>query len=328
VLIFNIGGIKMKKTLSLIVSLVMILSLFTTGCSQKPAEQPQEQPKQEQQVSEPTYANPDLLVDADWLKANLNNVVVLDARDEKQYNAKHVAGAIHVAWQPFTDMEGKNPGDKGWGTLLEPSKLADVIGKLGIDGTKPVVIYNGAPEKTWGEDGRVAWTLKMAGIKDIKILNGGWSAWEAKGYESDANVPTPTPVNFKIASMAESLNVTTDYINSNLDKIKIIDAREVDEYNGATKFGEKRGGHLPGAINITWTQVYNADGTIKSQKDLEALFSSKGINKDDEIATYCTKGIRSGHLALILKMAGYDKAKNYDASFYEWAGNESLKLEK
>lgn len=321
-------GINMKKTLMLAASLIMTISLFATGCSQKQTNKTQEQPKQEQQASSPTYAHPDLLVDADWLKSNLNNVVVLDTREAKSYKAKHITGAVNVAWQPFTDMEAKKPGDKGWGTLLEPTKLSGVIGKLGIDGSKPVVIYNGAPEKTWGEDGRIAWTLRMAGVKNVKILNGGWNAWEAKGYPTDANIPTPEPKNFTIASMDQSLNTTTDYINANLEKIKIIDTRDVSEYNGATKYGEKRGGHLPGAINIPWTQVFNSDGTFKSQKDLEALFSSKGINKNDEIVTYCTKGIRSGHMAIVLRMAGYDKAKNYDASFYEWAGNENLKIEK
>lgn len=63
-----------------------------------------------------------------------------------------------------------------------------------------------------------------------------------------------------------SLNATTEYISSNLDKLKIIDVREADEYNGAVKYGEARGGHLPKAINITWTKLYNTDGTVKSQK--------------------------------------------------------------
>jgi thiosulfate/3-mercaptopyruvate sulfurtransferase len=327
----------MKNILTLFITTVMVLSIVLTGCSQKQAEQTKQEQNTKQQQDEAsadccteassTYVHDDLLVSADWLKDNLNNVVIIDTRDEKAYKAKHITGAINTTWQPFTDMEAKKPGDKGWGTLLPPNKLANIIGKLGIDGSKPVVVYGNSPEG-WGEDGRVAWTLKSAGLKDVKILNGGWKAWETKGYPADANIPTVAPANFTISSMDESLNATTDYINSNLDKIKIIDARDVDEYKGATKFGEKRGGHLPNAINITWNQVFNADGTIKNQKDLEALFSSKGINKDDEIVTYCTKGIRSAHMALILRMAGYEEAKNYDASFYEWADNESLKVEK
>ena len=144
---------------------------------------------------------------------------------------------------------------------------------------------------------------------------------------TDIAVPAVKAAAFKISSIDTSLNVTTDYLSSNIDKVKIIDAREAEEYNGAVKYGEARGGHIPHAINITWTQLYNSDGTVKSQKDIEGILSAKGINKTDEIVTYCTKGIRSADMALILKMCGYN-AKNYDSSYYEWAGNNSLTVEK
>jgi thiosulfate/3-mercaptopyruvate sulfurtransferase len=316
----------MKKLLSLIVSTVLVSSLALVGCSQKQATVLKESSKPSEAAAK--YVNNDLLVSADWVKDNIDKgIVILDARDAKAYAANHIPNSINVKWQPFTDMENKKPGDKGFGNLLEPSKLADVIGKLGIDGTKTVVVY-GAPPTGWAEDGRIAWTLKSAGIKDVKMLNGGWNAWKSKEYPSDTKVPTPKAVAFKISAMDESINVTTDYINKNIDKIKIIDAREVAEYNGAVKYGEARGGHLPKAINITWTQFYNSDGTLKSQKDIETLLSSKGINKDDEIVSYCTKGIRSADVTLILKIAGYEKAKNYDGSYYEWAGNKDLSVEK
>lgn len=314
----------MKKILSLIVCTVIMCSFALVGCSQKQTPVPQQSSK----PAETTYVHNDLLVSADWVKDNLDKgIIILDARDKKSYDANHIANAINVTWQQFTDMQNKKPGDKGWGILLEPSKLADAIGKLGIDGTKTIVVY-GAPPTGWAEDGRIAWTLKSAGIKDVKILNGGWKIWESKGYAKDTKVPTPKQATFKVSAMDESINATTDYINQNLGKIKIIDSRETSEYNGATKYGEARGGHLPKAINLTWTQLYNSDGTVKSQKDIETLLSSKGINKNDEIVTYCTKGIRSADMALLLKMAGYDKTKNYDASFYEWAGNETLTVEK
>ena len=310
----------MKKLTILILSAVMILSIAMTGCSQKNASN----------TSTPsgtgTYAKDDLLVSADWLKDNLNKVVILDARAKEAYAKKHVANAINVAWPQFTDMENKKSGDKGFGILLEKTKLADAIGKLGIDGSKTVVVY-GAPPTGWGEAGRIAWTLKSAGLSNVKILNGGWTAWESKGYAADTNVPAVTAAKFAISSIDSSINATTEYISTNLSKLKIIDARETDEYAGAVKYGEARGGHLPGAINITWTQLYNADGTVKSQSDIEAVMTKNGITKTDEIVTYCTKGIRSADMALILKMAGYN-AKNYDASYYEWAGDSSLKVEK
>lgn len=320
----------MKRIISTIIIAVILFSTLLTGCSKKtPNETTSPKETQPQQTDESVpYVHDDLLVSVDWLNDNLNaNTVIIDARDEKSYKAGHIPGAINSGWQPFTDMEGKQPGDKGWGTLLQKSKLSEVISKFGIDGSKTVVLYSAAPEG-WGDDGRIAWTLRVAGLKNVKILNGGWKLWKAKGCPTNKDVPTPTATGYTISAIDESLNTTTEYIVQNSDKIKIIDARETKEYAGATDFGEKRGGHLPNAINITWSKIFNEDGTFKDQKSLEELFTSYGITKDDEIVTYCTKGIRSAHLALVLRMAGYDRAKNYDASFYEWAGDSSLPLDK
>ncbi len=67
---------------------------------------------------------------------------------------------------------------------------------------------------------------------------------------------------------------------------------------------------------------------FKSSAEMQKVFEEAGLKKEDEIVTYCTSGIRSAHLSLTLRMMGYENARNYDASFYEWAGDETLELEK
>lgn len=103
-----------------------------------------------------------------------------------------------------------------------------------------------------------------------------------------------------LTAVSPDANITTEELKKDYDQYKIIDVREKEEYDGATKYGEARGGHLPNAINITFNQLYNEDGTIKSSKEIEK----------------------------ILENAGYKNVQNYDASFYEWAGDEVNKLEK
>lgn len=320
----------MKRKMLLMLALVLAATIALSACAPRQAGDGAPTPipgEAQDDTAAAGYAVPEILTDADWLNDNLDNVVVLDARDEAAYKQNHIRGAIHVTWQQFTDMEAKKPGDKGWGILLPAERLGEAIAKLGIDDTKTVVVYSDSPAG-WGADGRVAWTLRMAGLTNVKLLNGSFAAWTAKGYPVDSEIPAPQPTDFTVTAMNENLNASTEYISENLNNLKLLDTREADEFNGATKFGEARGGHLPGAINFSWTQVFNQDGTIKTQSELEALFSSLGINKEDEIVSYCTKGIRSAHLTLVLRLAGYENARNYDASIYEWAGNKDLPLDK
>jgi thiosulfate/3-mercaptopyruvate sulfurtransferase len=265
-----------------------------------------------------------LFVDAAWLKQNLSKVIVVDARPEKDFQKAHIPGAVSAPWQPFTRMAGK-PGDPGWGVLLPPELLAAKIGTLGIDGRKPIIVYAAPPG--WGEDGRFAWMARVAGITDIRILDGGLAAWKQAGGEftnKTLNVPSRTMM---ISTGDEELTATTDWIQSRLGQIKIVDTRTEKEFDGARKYGEARGGHLPGAISIPFQNLFNEDGTVKNRRALKQLFLNSGLKPEDEIVTYCTAGIRSAHMALVMRMVGFDNARNYDASFYEWAGNKHLVLE-
>ena len=252
--------------------------------------------------------------------------MLLDARGEKDYAKGHIPGAINVAWQGFSNMEGK-PGDKGWGVVLSDDKLSEKLSAIGVDKTKTIVIYT--DNKTgWGEDGRFVWMLKMAGIENAKMLNGGFDFWESSKFEVSKEVTSPVASSFKIENPDKSMTINTEELKAKLGKVKILDSRSKDEYDGAVNFGEARGGHIPGAINLTFSSLFKEDKTFKSAEEIEAIFKAAGLNKEDEIVTYCTAGIRSAHLALALKMMGYNNVKNYDESFYTWAKDENLKVEK
>ncbi|MCF8090423.1 MAG: hypothetical protein K9K63_17815 [Desulfotignum sp.] len=266
-----------------------------------------------------------LFVDARYLMDQHDKVVVVDARSEKAYKKGHIPGAVSAPWQPFTNMAGK-PGDPGWGTLLPETELAAKIGALGIDGSKPLVVYADPPG--WGEDGRFVWMAMMAGIENVRILDGGLAAWKKAGGSTTREAASPFSLEMVITQWDNSLNATTDWILANQDHVKIVDSRSQSEFNGATKYGEARGGHLPEAVLISFDTMFEKNGKLKSPAKLTRLFQSAGLKPDDPIVTYCTAGIRSAHMALILRMAGFAKARNYDASFYEWAGMKDLPLEK
>lgn len=265
-----------------------------------------------------------LFVDARYLMDHHDQVVVVDARSEKAYKKGHIPGAVSAPWQPFTHMDGK-PGDPGWGTLLPKKELAARIGALGIDGGKSLVVYADPPG--WGEDGRFVWMAMMAGIENVRILDGGIAAWKKAGGQTTREATSPSFLGMVINQWDDSLDATTDWIRANQDQVKIVDSRSPSEFNGATKYGEARGGHLPGAVLMSFDEMFEKNGMLKSPAELTRLFQSAGLKPDDPVVTYCTAGIRSAHMALVLRMVGFAKARNYDASFYEWAGMKDLSLE-
>lgn len=272
------------------------------------------------------YVHNDLLVSVEWLKEHLENedVLVLDARGEKAYGKGHIQGAIATSWQAFSKM--KAPKGQGFATLLEPVQLSEKFQELGISDKKTIVVY--ADPDGWGEDGRIVWMLRMAKLDNTKILDGGWPAWQkAKGKITKAKT-TPIPSNFVMPAMDTDMLATTEWIVKNRQKIIALDTRTKREWDGARSYGEPRGGHIKDAIHVEWSKFFNEDKTIKTQSQIESIMKKAGIKKEDTIALYCTSGIRSAHMALMLRMAGYANAKNYAASIYEWGARSQLPMEK
>lgn len=325
---------KYNKRLAIIISVMMIGSAFV-GCSNQKNEQEKksESTKVEQNIQlttkeDYTYENNDYFTSISWLEKNIKdnkNLVIIDGRSDKDYNNGHIPGAINVAWQSLAQMNGK-AGDKNWGNLISDKEdLSKVLENLGINKQSQVVVY--ANKGGWGEDGRIVWCLQRSGI-DARMLNGGFDLWEKESKEISKETKNNVVADFKVEEINNNANITTEELKKEIKDVKIIDTREVDEYKGATKFGEARGGHLPGSINIAFNKLYNEDGTIKSNDEIDKIMKENKIEKTDKIVTYCTSGIRSAHMALALKNAGYDNVRNYDSSYYEWAADKNNEVVK
>lgn len=314
-------------------SVLMMTAVFALGlsaCQKAPAPEATTETGTEVTTVQETMATKPIeegaagtYVNAASLQENLANVIVIDARAEKEYKNGHVPGAINITWQMLSNMTLKQ-GEVGWGVVLGKEELGAKLGSFGIDGKKDIVVYN--DPKGLGEEGRVLWMLKLAGIENSKILNGGYPAWLELKAETSKEVPTLTPVEFVIENYDEARIATTDEVKANLGKVKLIDTRSPEEFKGESNHGEnykgeKALGKIPTAIHLQYADLYNVDGTIKSIADLQATFTALGLQPEDEIITYCTVGIRSGFTSEIMRMAGYTKAKNYNGSFSEWAGS-------
>ncbi len=317
--------------LSLIALMLLVMSLVMISCESKDEvnEETQVETNEETQVEavELAYEDKSYLVDAKYLSENLSNedVLILDVRGDDAYAKGHIPGAVSVSWPQFANVTGA-PGDEGWGVVLDAEALSEKLASVGVDQSKTVIVYADT-KNGWGEDGRIVWMLRMAGIENSKILDGGINFWQANDYEVTKEETLAVASDFKVEELNTTCTINTEELNSRLEEVVILDTREQNEYDGDAKFGEKRGGHLPNARLLTFNEVLNEDGTFKNANELNAIFKEVGLNKEEEIITYCTAGIRSAHLQIALSMMGYENVRNYDASFYEYAAKEELNLE-
>ena len=246
------------------------------------------------------------------------DVQFLDARGSTKALLGTVKGAVVTRWKELSTCDTGKAGDAGWGLVPEADDLAARLGDLGLDKEKEIIVL-GEPQDGWGEDGRILWELVQAGFENVKIVDGGIQAMKAAGAKMQLGGSTPEKTEVAIEELNTANNITTEELQENYDSFKIVDVRTIEEYEGAILHDEAQGGHLPGAVNVPFVDMFTAEGVLKSNDEISAMLEAYEIQKEDEIVVYCTGGIRSAYAQLVLEMCGYDNTRNYGQSFWRWA---------
>lgn len=189
------------------------------------------------------------------------DVVFLDARGEKEAKKGTVEGAVPILWNDITIQEGE-AGDETWCLVPDADKLEPLLRSYGIEKEQEMVIL-GEPEGGWGEDGRVLWELREAGCKDVKMVDGGITALKDIGAKMVKEIKEPKQSNIQITELDKSHDITTEELQANYDDYKIVDVRLPKEYEGAVLYNEAQGGHMPGAINIPYVDMFQERRNFK-----------------------------------------------------------------
>lgn len=246
------------------------------------------------------------------------DVIFVDGRGQDIAKKGTIEGAVVTDWQALSTCQEGKAGDEDWGLVPESEDLSNRLSKIGIEKEKEILVL-GEPEKGWGEDGRILWELREAGCEDIKIVDGGIAALNDIGVDLKGKPGVFEPTGFVTESLDKTHDITTEELQANYDDYVIVDVRTKEEYDGAVLYDEAKGGHFPGAIHVPYTDMFQADGTLKDNETLTKLFEEKGIEKDDKVVTYCTGGIRAAYSQLVLEMCGYENTYNYCQSYWRWA---------
>jgi thiosulfate/3-mercaptopyruvate sulfurtransferase len=249
---------------------------------------------------------------------------ILDARPASAFKKGHLPGARNIEWQAF--VPGKGRGD----VSNDDKRLTALLRAEGLSTTRPIIVYGAwNADGSWGEEGRLFWTLRYLGHDKVYILDGGWPAWSAAQPTATGPADAVAPGDLTIKRRPK-LRVTTEALATALKADKppaLLDTRERVEYEGRVKYGESRGGHIPGAQHLWWADLIGADGAIPGRHALTARLKALGVTPNAPVVAYCTGGVRSGFVFAVLYALGYD-AQNYDASMWDWTAQDTLPVEQ
>ena len=277
------------------------------------------------------YANPDALVETDWLEEHVNDpdirVIEVD-EDTEAYEKGHIQGA--VGWNWTTDLHTEVGRD-----YVDQAGLSELLSAAGVGPDTTVILYGG--NNNWFA-AYAYWVLKLRGFDDVKLLNGGRKKWELESRELTQDPPSVSGTGFSISGgERDQIRALRDEVLGKLEGATgFVDVRSPEEFRGEKLAPDhlpqeqaQVPGHIAGAANIPWAKAANEDGTFKSADELKALYEAEGITGDREIIAYCRIGERSSHTWFALQeLLGYPNVKNYDGSWTEYGSLVGAPVEK
>lgn len=267
----------------------------------------------------------DALVSTVWLVEHLGepDLVVVDSswhmpasgrggRDE--YLAAHIPGARFLDIDAVSDRSNPAPH-----MLPSARDFAAAMERLGIGSTDRIIVYDNSPTRTAA---RGWFMLRHFGARDVAILDGGFEKWLAEGRPTESGDPAPRDARFDPQQVRGEV-VTKQQILAGDVRCPLLDARGAARFEGSAPDPRPgvEPGHIPGARNLPFSDLYNEDGTFRSPDDIRRLFAAAGIDPAQPFAASCGSGVTANSLIFAAHLLGNDKARLYDGSWSEWGAD-------
>jgi thiosulfate/3-mercaptopyruvate sulfurtransferase len=277
------------------------------------------------------YANPDVLVETDWVRANMGKpgikLVEIDV-DTKAYEAGHIPGSAGFNWQ--TQLQDQVRRD-----IISKDAFEKLVGGAGISPNDTVILY-GDNNNWFAAYG--FWLFKIYGHRDVRLMNGGRVKWLNENDKPLTTEPAQVlPVQYKASGPNLDLRAMLPQVfEAQRGAWNLVDVRSPDEFTGKViappgmSETAQRGGHIPGARSIPWSTAVSQDGTFKAPDELQKIyFEQKGVDPKKDTIAYCRIGERSSHTWFVLKyLLGLNNVKNYDGSWTEYGNVVAAPIEK
>jgi thiosulfate/3-mercaptopyruvate sulfurtransferase len=244
---------------------------------------------------------------------------------ERAYETVHIPGAVYA--DVDRDLSAPKTGTNGRHPLPEVDVFVATLGRLGIDASTQVVVYD---QDSGGFASRLWWMLRWLGHDGVALLNGGFAKWAAEGRPTKSGVEVRLRRVFVPHVQPEMVANAAD-VEGMVGKSawRLIDARAPERFRGEVEPVDKVAGHIPGAVNVPFLENLDANGTFKSPADLAERFrNASGSTPTDHLVVYCGSGVTACQNLLALEHAGMHGAKLYPGSWSEWSSDPSRPMKK
>ena len=257
---------------------------------------------------------------AELLSSSEHKLLILDTSSAENHAKHHIPGAIHIEPKALQCGTAPTPGK-----LPSVEQLTELFSGVGLNADQHVVAYD---DEGGGWAGRLIWTLDILGHTNYSYLDGGLPAWVNEGHPVETTINQNTPTDFVVSIDQGPIAEVEDIVpNLGNKDFAIWDARSAGEHNGS-KVLAKRGGHIPGAVNIDWLELMDRNRNMRlvNLEQLQQRLDSLGLTKDKKIVTHCQTHHRSGLSYLAMKVLGYPDIKGYHGSWSEWGNREDTPI--
>jgi thiosulfate/3-mercaptopyruvate sulfurtransferase len=281
-----------------------------------------------------------IMVDTDWVAEHLKDPAlrILECNpDPKLYVEGHIPGAQRLDFS--VDLSDSQTRD-----LIEAAELEDLMSRLGIDNDSTICLYGSYNNLC---SCHAYWAFRIFGHHRLCLMDGGRERWLREKRQLEYDIPVFEKTRYRVQEQNFALRAGRDEVLDHIgspdpraprfqmpENRALVDDRTPSEFNGkldATApypVRSLRGGRIPGAVNMPFTELFRDDGRFKSPEQLRTMYESRDITADKDVICYTRLGERSAVTWFVLhEMLGYPRVRNYDGAWMEWGNLVGMPVE-
>ncbi len=278
--------------------------------------------------------NPLPLVSTEWLAARLDrtDIRVVDGswylpQSGRDAVLEHVEG--HIPGAVFFDLDASSDPSATLPHMLPAAAdFAARMSRLGLDDESTIVVYDGSGVNLSAP--RVWWMFRVFGHRATAVLDGGLGKWKAEARPLERDATHPRPGHFTARLDSSRVRDLADVAaNLGLRSEQVVDMRSAERFEGSQAEPRPgiRSGHIPGSLNVPFTELVTPEGTVLPPPLLRERLEAAGLDLTLPVVATCGSGTSACSLVLGLELLGHERVTVYDGSWTEWGGRGDTPVE-